>query len=94
MPHKKRHRAATIAAAVVAVLMVAGPVAAQRPEDSKLGPVTSKPDRTTADAATRKQIQEKHEALRKKRNECIKLRREQKIPLKQRSAFINECVKK
>jgi hypothetical protein len=79
---------------VLAVWLAALPAAAQTPDASKLGPVTSRPDRTTADAATRKQMQEKREALRKKRNECIKLRREQKVPLKQRSAFINECVKK
>jgi hypothetical protein len=79
---------------VVAFAIVTVPAAAQKPEDSKLGPVTAKPDRTTADPATRKQIQEKREELRTKRNECIKLRREQKIPLKQRSQFINDCMKK
>jgi hypothetical protein len=78
----------------VAFALVTFPATAQRPEDSKLGPVTAKPDRTTADAATRKQIQEKREALRKKRNECIKLRREQKIPLRQRSKFIDDCMAK
>ena len=94
MPDKAKLSCRFLAAVVFAAWITTGPTAAQTPDASKLGPVTARPDRTTADAATRKQMQEKRETLRKKRNECIKLRREQKIPFRQRSQFINECVKK
>ena len=81
---------------VVALIgwMAAGPAVAQAPDQSKLGPVTVKRDRTTADPATRKQMQERQAALRLKRNACREQRRAQKIPFRKRSQFIRDCMAK
>jgi hypothetical protein len=51
-----------------------------------------KPDRTTADAATRKAIRKREAALRQKRSACRKQARQQKIPLLKRRAFVKACV--
>jgi hypothetical protein len=82
--------------ATIAVLLCAAPapqVFAQAPTD-KTAPVTSRPDRTTADPATRKVMAEKRAALRVKRNVCIKEFKAAKISLLKRSKFINECMAK
>jgi hypothetical protein len=50
------------------------------------------PDRTTADAATRKAMREKENALRQKRAGCRKQARQQKIALLKRRAFIRACM--
>ena len=73
----------------------AAPVAslAQGPGTSPTAPVTGmKPDRTTADAATRKAMRKREAALRQKRSACRKQARQQKIPLLKRRAFVKACV--
>jgi hypothetical protein len=51
-----------------------------------------KPDRTTADAATRKAMRQREAALRQKRSACRKQAREQKVPLLKRRAFVKACM--
>ena len=80
--------------ACLAALVLSLPAIAQTPDASKTGPVTVRPDHTTADPATRKAMMEKRTALRAKRNACILERRAKKIPLRQRTKFINECMKR
>jgi hypothetical protein len=73
----------------------AAPVAsrAQGSTASPTAPVTGmKPDRTTADAATRKAMREKRAALRQKRADCRKQARQQKVALLKRRAFIKACI--
>ena len=53
-----------------------------------------KPDRTTADATTRKAMREKEAALRAKRAECRKQARDQKLSFLKRISYVRECVKK
>jgi hypothetical protein len=60
----------------------------------KTAPITSRPDRTTADPATRKKMQEKRSALRVKRDACIKEFKVSKVSLLKRNKFINECMAK
>jgi hypothetical protein len=50
------------------------------------------PDRTTADAATRKAMREKENALRQKRAGRRKQARQQKIALLKRRAFVRACM--
>jgi hypothetical protein len=50
-----------------------------------------KPDRTVADKAQLQAMREK-EAAKKKRAECSKQAKAQKVPLTKRRAFIHECV--
>ena len=60
---------------------------------SPTAPVTGiKPDRTTADPATRKAMREKALATRQKRADCRKQAREQKISLLKRRAFVKDCM--
>ncbi|HTM74809.1 MAG TPA: hypothetical protein VL198_16410 [Pseudolabrys sp.] len=51
-----------------------------------------KPDRTVADKAQLQAMREKEAALKKKRAECSKQAKAQKVPLTKRRAFIHECV--
>jgi hypothetical protein len=61
----------------------------------QLPPVTGmKPDRTTADPATRKAMQEKEAALRAKRADCRRQARAQKLSLLKRIDFVRECMKR
>jgi hypothetical protein len=80
----------TLSLAALAFGLLLAP--AQTPDASKLGPVTARPDRTTADPATRRKMMENEAAARKKRNACIAERRARKIPLRQRSQFIRDCM--
>jgi hypothetical protein len=60
---------------------------------SPTAPVTGmKPDRTTADAATRKAMRPKEAALKQKRTECRKQARQQKVALLNRRAFVKACM--
>lgn len=79
-------------AAVLTILGASGPAYAQ--SGDKTAPVTSRPDRTTADPATRKLMQDKRAAQRVKRNACIKEFKAAKISLLKRNKFINECMAK
>jgi hypothetical protein len=83
----------TIIIPVIILLVAAAPHARAQSGD-KTAPVTSRPDRTTADPATRKQMQEKRAALRVKRNACIKEFKAAKISLLKRNTFINACMAK
>jgi hypothetical protein len=51
-----------------------------------------KPDRTTADPATRKAMREKRAAVRQKRADCRNQARQQNVPPLKRRAFIKDCV--
>jgi hypothetical protein len=82
----------TLSLAALAFGLLLAPAPAQTPDASKLGPVTARPDRTTADPATRRKMMENEAAARKKRNACIAERRARKIPLRQRSQFIRDCM--
>jgi hypothetical protein len=77
------------------LIAAAVPVAsrAQGQAPSPTAPVTGmKPDRTIADAATRKAMRAKENALRQKRAACRKQARQQKIPLLKRRAFVKACM--
>ena len=77
------------------IAAAAAPVAsrAQGQAPSPTAPVTGMiPDRTTADAATRKAMREKENALRQKRAGCRKQARQQKIALLKRRAFVRACM--
>jgi hypothetical protein len=85
--------------ALVALLIIlaasAAPVTsrAQGSGASPTAPVTGmKPDRTTADAATRKAMRAKEAALKRKRTECRKQARQQKVALFKRRAFVKACM--
>jgi hypothetical protein len=78
-------------AAPVEILAQGSPTSPVAP--SPLAPVTGmKPDRTTADAATRKAMRERQAALRQKRADCRSEARQQKVPLFKRRAFIKNCM--
>jgi Ni/Co efflux regulator RcnB len=83
-------------AMLVAISVIAASAApvksrAQSPATSPTAPVTGmKPDRTTADPATRKAMREKETALRQKRADCRKQARQQKVPLLKRRAFVKD----
>jgi hypothetical protein len=85
-------------AMLVAISVIAASAApvksrAQSPATSPTAPVTGmKPDRTTADPATRKAMREKETALRQKRADCRKQARQQKVPLLKRRAFVKDCM--
>ena len=80
------------------ILALSTPVtsfAQQSPPSSPTEPMTGmKPDRTTADTATRKSMHEKESALRQKRTDCRKQARQEKISLLKRSAFVSDCIKR
>ena len=79
--------------AVLTLLAAAsGPIHAQSGDKTK--PVTSHTDRTTADPATRKQMNEKLRAQRAKRNACIKEFKASKTSLLKRNKFIKDCMAK
>jgi hypothetical protein len=84
--------------ALVSLLIIlaasAAPVTsrAQGSGASPTAPVTGmKPDRTTADAATRKAMRVKEAAPKQKRTECRKQAR-QKVALLKRRAFVKACM--
>ena len=85
-------------AVLIALGLIAAAVApvasrAQGQPPSPTAPVTGmRPDRTTADAATRKAMREKENALRQKRAGCRKQARQQKIALLKRRAFVRACM--
>lgn len=85
--------------ALTAVLIIlaasAAPVTsrAQGSPPSQTAPVTGmKPDRTTAEPATRKAMGEKEAALRQKRTACRQKARQQKVALLKRRAFLKACM--
>ena len=85
-------------AMIIAISVIATSAApvnshAQSSATSPTTPVTGmKPDRTTADTATRKAMREKEMALRQKRADCRQQARQQKVPLLKRRAFVKGCI--
>jgi hypothetical protein len=80
-------------AILVAIALIAAPVPSIAQNPPSTAPVTGmKPDRTTADAATRKAMLQKEAALRQKRSACRQQARQHKIALLKRPAFVKGCV--
>jgi hypothetical protein len=85
--------ATLIAISVIAASAVPVKSLAQSSATSPTAPVTGmKPDRTTADTATRKAMREREAALRQKRADCRKQARQQKVALLKRHAFVKACM--
>jgi len=85
----------TIIVSVAVMLCAASaPQTLAQQSGDKTKPVTSHVDRTTADPATRKKMNEKLAAQRAKRNACIKESAAQKISLLKRNKFIKDCMAK
>ena len=53
-----------------------------------------KPDRTTADTATRQEMKKKEAALRQKRADCRKEAKQEKISLLKRPNYVSECLRR
>jgi hypothetical protein len=82
-----------IGLATVVASVAPGELLAQSTTTSPTAPVTGmKPDRTTADPATRKAMRDKRAALRQKRADCRNQARQQNVPLLKRRAFIKDCA--
>ena len=75
-----------------AALAVASHLAVAQTVTPKGAVTGMKPDRTTADTATREQMQTKEAALRQKRAACRKQARAKKIPILKRHAFVTDCT--
>jgi len=87
-------RSATLIAAIV-ITASATPVLvrAQTPPATTETPMTGmKPDRTVGDKAQLKAMREKEAALKKKRADCSKQAKAEKIPVTKRRRFIHECI--
>ena len=68
-------------------------VRAQTPPATTEKPMTGmKPDRTVADKAQLQAMREKEAALKKKRAECSKQAKAQKVPVTKRRKFIDDCM--
>jgi hypothetical protein len=81
--------------AISLIVVLSAPILsyAEGTAPSSTAPFTGmKPDRTTADTATRKAMQQKEAALRQKRADCRKQARQEKISLLKRPAFVSECM--
>ena len=76
----------------VAVLVLSSSLAFAQSETPKGAVTGMKPDRTTADTATRQRMQSKEMALRQKRSACRKQARAKKVPILKRHAFVEDCV--
>ena len=86
-----RRFAIATAIGLAAVLAIPGVGSAQAPADPSKPVTGMKPDRTTADPATRKAMMAREAELRKKRAACRAQARAQKIPLMKRPAWLKEC---
>jgi len=88
-------RSAILSAAIIIVAASAMPalVRAQTAPTATEKPMTGmKPDRTVADKAQLQAMREKEAALKKKRAECSKQAKAEKVPVTKRQRFIHECV--
>lgn len=82
-----------IAALIITASAMPTLVCAQTPPSTTEKPMTGmKPDRTVADKAQLQAMREKEAALKKKRAECRKQAKTQKVPVTKRRQFIHECV--
>ena len=85
-------------AILIAHLIVTAPVmptlaCAQTPPSTTEKPMTGmKQDRTVADKAQLQAMREKEAALKKKRAECSKQAKAQKVPVLKRRQFIHDCM--
>jgi hypothetical protein len=77
----------------VAVMLAFSPKLSGAQSVTPQGAVTGmKPDRTTADTATRQHMQAKEATLSQRRSACRKQARAKNIPILKRHAFVNHCV--
>ena len=96
--HMQRRVAMKRFSILIAIIVIAASAIpifsfAQGSLPSSTAPVTGmKPDRTTADTATRRAMQQKEAALRQKRADCRRQARQQKVSLLKRPAFVNDCM--
>jgi len=82
-----------IATLVVSASAMPTLVCAQTPPSTTEKPMTGmKPDRTVADKAQLQAMREKEAALKKKRAECRKQAKAQKVPLTKRRQFTHDCM--
>jgi hypothetical protein len=86
-------RSAILIAIIVTASATPTFVCAQTPPAPTEKPMTGmKPDRTVADKAQLQAMREKEAALKKKRADCSKEAKAQKVPVTKRRRFIHECV--
>jgi hypothetical protein len=82
-----------IMTALIILVPVVGSAQTASPPPASTAPVTGiRPDRTTADRATRQHMQQKETALRDKRLACRKEAREQRVSLFKRRSFLRSCM--
>ena len=82
-----------IATIIVTASAMPALVCAQTPPSTTEKPMTGmRPDRTVADKAQLQAMREKEAALKKKRAECSKQAKAQKVPVRKRRQFIHDCV--
>jgi len=82
-----------IATLVVSASAMPTLVCAQTPPSTTEKPMTGmKPDRTVADKAQLQAMREKEAALKKKRAECRKQAKAQKVALTKRRQFTHDCM--
>jgi hypothetical protein len=81
-----------IATVIVSASAMPALVRAQTPPTTEKPMTGMKPDRTVADKAQLQAMHEKEAALKKKRAECSKEAKAQKVPVSKRRRFIHECV--
>ena len=82
-----------IAIAVIVASAAPGELLAQGTPTTPTTPMTGmKPDRSTAEPATRKAMREKRATVRQKRADCRNQARQKKVPLLKRRAFIKDCA--
>jgi hypothetical protein len=82
-----------IAAIIFSASAMPGLVSAQTAPAATEKPMTGmKPDRTVADKAQLQAMREKEASLKKKRAECSKQAKAEKVPVTKRRKFIHECV--
>ena len=82
-----------IATILISASAVPALVHAQTAPATTEKPMTGmKPDRTVADKAQLQAMREKEAALKKKRAECRKQAKTQKVPVTKRRQFIHDCM--
>ena len=84
-------RFAIMAAISLAAVLAAPAVSSAQPADPTKPVTGMKPDRVTADPATRKAMMAKEAELRKKRADCRAQAKAEKIPMMKRAAWLKEC---
>ena len=87
-----RWAAIMLTAAIVLCVPAAGALAQTPAPPTATEPITARPDRTTADKATRAEMARKRAALKQKRIDCRKQASAQGLHLIKRSRFIKQCM--